>query len=251
MNTHAAQQSGARRQTRRSAPVDRFPSAFEQQAGAGFGVGTPRQRQQHGRRMLHRAPQTEPGSERDAARRFGRGIAQVQGHQPEAAALDQQIGGFERVIGAARATHPEQALQAYAGRGGGSRIEGILGIHQSADFLARGGAGERGDQEAGTAGRSRTKHFRQAAARQAAGGAIQLGNPAGDQFQRGADAPFERAVSEEWFELFFENRRAAHFRFLFACTIFLQDEFFVKGGTIRPVPIAPNSAQERAGMHIV
>ena len=55
----------------------------------------------------------------------------------ETAALDQQVGGFERVLGVMAAAHPQQPVQPHAGGGGRKRVEGIFGIHQGADFLPR------------------------------------------------------------------------------------------------------------------
>ena len=128
----AAQQAGDDRapdQVVASAP------ALQHQRGAGFGVGLPRHRDQHGRAYF---PPRGAGGTRKSARcgaRLGRRIAQIHDHQAEPAALDQQIGGFEGVLGACAAAHPEQALQLHAGIVGGVRGKGILGIHQRADFL--------------------------------------------------------------------------------------------------------------------
>ena len=110
----------------------------------------------------------------------------------EAAALDQQVGRFERVLGVVAAAHPKQALQAHAGGGGGSGIEGVFGIHQRADFLPRRGLRQDGKQQAGAAGGSRAEDFGEAAARQSAGGGIDLGNAGGDAFGRG------RACQSRW-----------------------------------------------------
>ena len=115
--SNAAQQPG---DGARAGPVDALARAFQHQGGAGLGVGLPRHRNQHGGRMFHGAAQAEPGSQRDAARGGGRRIAQIHGHQSEPAALDQQIGGFEGVLGVVPAAHPKQAVQAHAGGGGGS-----------------------------------------------------------------------------------------------------------------------------------
>ena len=204
-------------------PRHSFPRAFQHQRGAGLGVRPPSHRQQHGGRMLYRAAQAEPGSERDAARHFDRRIAQIHRHQPESATLDQQIGRFERPLRAMAATHPKQAVEAHAGRRGGSRVEGVFGVHQRADFLARRGLGQDGNQQAGASRRSRSKDFRQAAARQPPGSAINLRNPDRNHLRRRARLPLQRPAAQHRFELFFDPRRAAHIRLLFACTIFLQD----------------------------
>ena len=122
--------------------------------GAGFGVRLPRHRHQHGRGILHRAAQAEPGGERNAPRGFGRRIAQVHGHQAETAALDQQVGRFQRVLGVVRATNPKQPVEPHPGRGRRSGIEGVFGIHQRAEFLPRRGLGQDA-RAAGWCGRKR------------------------------------------------------------------------------------------------
>ena len=129
-----------------------------------------------------------------------RRIAQIHDHQAEAAALDQQVGRFERVFGAVPAAHPEQALQLHAGIGGGVRGEGILGIHQRAGFLTRGGGGKNPEQQAGAAGGCGPDDFGEASAGQSAGGRIDFRNACGGAFRLGAGLPAEGSA-EDRFEL--------------------------------------------------
>src|SRR5579862_3766597 len=106
--------------------------------------------------MLHGAAQTEPGSERYAAGGRGRCIAQIESYDAEAAALDQEVGRPEGMLGVMGAADPQETVQTDTGGGGGSRVEGIFGIHQGAGFLTGGGLGKDGEQQTGASGGSGT-----------------------------------------------------------------------------------------------
>src|ERR1017187_1624347 len=218
MSSHAAQQT---RGARRAAPFGALARAFQRQRRTSSGVRLPGYRDQHGGGMFHGAAQAKPRGERNAVRGGERGVAQVQHDHAETAALDQQVGGFEGSLGAA-GTNPNQPLQLHASRGGRRRVKGVLGIHQRANFFARGGLGQNRKQQAGAARRSRPDDLGEAPARQPAGGAIDLPNSRGEHLRRRPRLPFQRAT-QQGFELFFERRRHHNFRFLFACTIFLQE----------------------------
>ena len=162
--------------------------------------------------MLHGAAQTEPGSERDAARGAHRSIAQIQRHHAEAAALQQQVRRTERMCGVVAAADPQQPRQLHAGSGGGERIERILGIHQGAEFLACGGSSQNRNQQAGAAGRRRAENLREAPARQPAGRQVDFRNAARNRFSSRFRLPPE-VTAEQRFELFPEQRRAHDFAF--------------------------------------
>src|SRR2546429_356569 len=59
--------------------------------------------------------------------------------QPEAAALPQQVGDFQGVLGFAATADPQQPVERNARGCGGSRIERVVHIHQGAKLFARGG----------------------------------------------------------------------------------------------------------------
>ena len=65
-----------------------------------------RARAKHRRRILDGAAQAEPRSQRDAAGAVEGRIAEIHGHDAEAAALDQQVGGLEGMLGILRGTNP-------------------------------------------------------------------------------------------------------------------------------------------------
>ena len=58
--------------------------------------------QQHGARVLDGVAEAEPGGRRDAARGFGRRVAEIHRHHAEAAALHDQVGDFEGALGIGR-----------------------------------------------------------------------------------------------------------------------------------------------------
>ena len=64
-------------------------------------------------------------------------IAQIHRHQTESAALNQQVGRFERVLGIVAAADPEHAIESHAGGFGGRGVERVFCIHQCARFLPR------------------------------------------------------------------------------------------------------------------
>ena len=205
---------------RRAGPFGALARAFDHQRGAGLGVRLPRQREQHGRRMLHRAPQAEPGGERDAARRRRRGVAEVHRHDAEAAALNQQVGRLEGMFGVFARNEPRSH-----GRGGPRRRRPTPGRrhrrHRPARRFRRAPWRRRGSQcsrlvrpeEAGP-----TISVRQPRGR------LDFGDAGGDDFRLGTCLPEDR------FELLFEDRRRHCIRLFFACTIFLQATDEVSSG---------------------
>ena len=60
--------------------------------------------------MFHGAAQAEPGSERNAARAGGWGIAEIEDDESEATALNEEVCGFEGVLGVVGAADPEEAV---------------------------------------------------------------------------------------------------------------------------------------------
>ena len=186
----------------RARPCGVLARAFQLQRGARFGVRLARHRDQNRRGVFHGAAQAKPGSQRDAAGRGGRGIAEIQNDEAESTALDQQVGGFEGMLGIVGGTNPKQAVEVDAGGAGGRGIEGVFGVDKGANFFPMSCLGEDGEQETGAAGGRRSEDFGEAAARQSAGGRVKIGNAGGDAFGRGAGLPVEMA-SEEGFELFF------------------------------------------------
>ena len=140
------------RRMERAGPGGVLAGAFQLQGGAGFGVRLARHGDQHGGAVFDGAAQAKPGRKRNAAGGGGRGIAEIEDDEAETAALDQQIGGFEGVLGVVGGTDPEEAVEADAGCAGGSGVEGIFGIDEGADFCRDGWLG-RGWRAAGWCGR--------------------------------------------------------------------------------------------------
>ncbi len=118
-------------------------------------------------RVFHRAPEAEPGVERNIAHGLGRNIAQVEGDQAKAAALDKQISGAEGLVDIA-AAHPKQLLEFHASGCSGVRIESVMAVDQGTDFFVRGSFGQGGNQEAGAPGARRAADFGEAATRETA-----------------------------------------------------------------------------------
>jgi hypothetical protein len=147
--------------------------------------------------------------------------------------VDEEVGGFEGVLGVVRGADPQEAIEVDAGGGGGCGVEGIFGVDEGADFFAMGGLGEDGEQQAGAAGGSRSEDFGEAAAGESSGGRVELGDAGGDTLGGRAGLPVQVAA-EEGFELFLEGYGGHYFRFLFALTIFLPDEGVGVNGVVRP-----------------
>ncbi len=96
------------------------------------------------------------------------------------------------------------------------RAEGILGIHQRADFLALGGARQDRMQQRGAAGGGRSDDFGKRTARESAGRGIEFRDTGGHGFRSGAFLPCECSGKDRC-ELVLEDGRA-HIRLLFAYT---------------------------------
>ena len=207
----------------RAGPGGVLAGAFQLQRSAGFGVGLARQRDQHGGAVFHGAAQSKPGSERDAAGSGGRDIAEIEDDEAETAALNQQVGGFEGVLGVIGGANPKEAVEMDAGIAGRSGVEGIFGVDEGADFFAMGGGSKDGEQKAGSAGRRGAEDLGEASAGESASGRVEGGNAGGDALGRGAGLPIEMAA-EYGFEFRFEGGGRHCIRFLFALTIFLPDE---------------------------
>jgi hypothetical protein len=97
-----------------------------------------------------------------------RHVHQIERHKTEAAALQQKIGGAQRVIDIF-AAHPEQLFQVHAGGFGGVRIEAVRRVDQRARFTLGGACGERRDEQTGAARAGRAENFGERAAGQTAG----------------------------------------------------------------------------------
>jgi len=114
-------------------PAGGFRFQAQHQRSASFCLRFPIQKHQNRRRIFHRAPQTKPDVQRHMANIFRGNIAQIERDQTEAAALQKQIRGAQRVI-QIPAAHPQQLFQFHAGRFRRMRIEGVASIHKSAHF---------------------------------------------------------------------------------------------------------------------
>jgi hypothetical protein len=130
--------------------------------------------------------------------------------------LNQQVGGFEGMLGIVGGTNPKQSVEVDTGGAGGRGIEGVFGVDEGANFFPMSGLREDGEQETGAAGGCRPEDFGEAAARQSAGSRIEIANAGGDAFGRGAGLPVEMAAKKR-FELRFEGC-PGHIRLLFAYT---------------------------------
>ena len=142
-------------------PFGALAGAFDRQRGAGFGIRLPRQREEHSRRIFDGAAQAEPRSQRDAAGGRERRVAEIHRHDAEAAALNEEVGGLEGVLGVFGGTNPNETVEADAGGVGGGGVEGLVGIDEGAGFAAAGGGGEDGVEQGSASGRSRTDDLRQ------------------------------------------------------------------------------------------
>ena len=118
------------------------------------------------------------------------------------------------MFGAVGAPYPKEPVEPYPGGGGADGVESILGVHQRAGVLPPCGFGQNGKQQAGTAGRSGAMDFREAAARQAAGGRIHFRDSRANHFGRREGLPLQ-CSAERRFELPPEGR-PAHIRLFFA-----------------------------------
>jgi len=196
---------------KRSRPGGVLAPAFQLQRGAGFGVRLARHRDQHGRGVFHGATQAKPGSQRDAAGRGRWDIAEIEDDETESAALNQQIGSFEGMLGIVGGTNPKQTIEVDTGSAGRCGIESVLGVDKGANFFPMSGLREDGEQKASASGGCRPEDFGEASPRQAAGGRIEIGNTGGNAFRRGTGLPVEMAA-EERFELRFECG-SRHFAF--------------------------------------
>ncbi len=105
-------------------------------------------------------------------------VGEIQHHEAEAARLDQQVGGFQRVLRIAPAIHPEDAIEIHAGFEGRGRIERARCIDPCAAFAALRGLAEKGENQGGAAGRFGAADFGERA----------TGNASGDEAVDGRDA---------------------------------------------------------------
>src|SRR5262245_19874386 len=126
--------------------------------------------------MLDGAAQAEPRCKRNAAGGSQGRAGEVHHDHPEAAAVEEEVGCFKGALGVAGASHPEKTVETDPGGGGADGFERISGVDKSANFIAHGGGGERGDQQAGTSRGSRSNDFREAAAGEASAEGVESGN---------------------------------------------------------------------------
>src|SRR5262249_20951527 len=158
----------------------------------------------------------EPGRERDPPRGRWWGIAQVENHQAEASALNQQVGGFECMFGIVGAAHPEEAGQGGSGCRGIVGGEGVLRVHQGTEFFTDGSFGEDRMEQRGASGGGGSHDFGKGSARESARGGIDFRDAGRNAIGLGTGLPGVWA-GEEGCELVVEGG-SSHFRFLFAYT---------------------------------
>ncbi|MEI9971431.1 MAG: hypothetical protein WDO73_04865 [Ignavibacteriota bacterium] len=143
----------------RTRPYGVLAGALQLQRSAGLGVRLARHRDQYGGGILHGATQAKPGRERDAASHGGRSIAEIEHDHPEPTALNQQVDGFQGMLGAV-GTNPKQAVEVDAGGAGGGRVESVFGIDQGANFFTMSRLREDGEQAGWCARRTPARRFR-------------------------------------------------------------------------------------------
>src|SRR5436305_11440556 len=118
-------------------PVWRACIQSQHQRRARFSIRLFLKYQQNARRILDGAAETKPRIQRNLSNRSLRHITQIDGHQPKASALDEQIRGAQGLVDVV-AAHPKELLQ-HDSRGLRiGRIESVSRIHQRADFPRRG-----------------------------------------------------------------------------------------------------------------
>jgi hypothetical protein len=192
----------------------------ELQVGAGFGVDLTTDDDESGAHSFGGVAEAEPGGEGDALGVADFKISQVHGDDAEATGLDEEVRGLEGVFGVVAAADPEQMGEIDAGGFGFGGIEGTGSIDEGAEFVAAGGLGEEGDEQAHAAGRGRAVDFGHADAGDAAGEGID-GREAGfGHFGGGFLMEGEidvEAMDERRADLFTECG-GCHVLLLFACT---------------------------------
>ena len=108
----------------------------EYQGSAAFRVRFLFENDENSRRMFHGPAKTKPHLERNVADHVRRSVAQIEGDQTEASALDEQIGGAEGLVDIP-AADPEDLLEGDARSFGGMRVEGVSPIDEGAHFILR------------------------------------------------------------------------------------------------------------------
>ena len=83
---------------------------------------------------------------------LGAKFAQIEDGEPEAASVENHVGGLEGVLEMALALDPEQPVEGHAGGLAGGGAEGVAAIDQSAEFALAGGGGQSGLEQGGAAG---------------------------------------------------------------------------------------------------
>lgn len=72
---------------------------------------------------------------------LGAKFAQIEDRKPEAASVENHVGGLEGVLQMALALDPQQPVKGHAGGLAGGGAEGVGAIDQSAEFALAGGGG--------------------------------------------------------------------------------------------------------------
>src|SRR5207253_10361968 len=87
--------------------------------------------------------------QRQARRRF----AKIEPDQRESRTADAQVGGAERQVRTATATHPEEAPKIHSGSRGGGGIERLVGVDEGGHRSSACDAPQAGRKEARATGR--------------------------------------------------------------------------------------------------
>jgi hypothetical protein len=83
--------------------------------------------------------EAKPRGKGNTPRIAGCDAGEIERHDPESPRLDDEIGGFERFLGAAAAPDPKQMGQLHTGIAGREGIEVTGGVDERAEFRVAGG----------------------------------------------------------------------------------------------------------------
>src|SRR5262249_27413237 len=148
----------------------------------GLRIGLLLEHEQNRGSVLDCAAEAKPDVQWHLAGEARRDVAEIDGDDAEAAALNQQIGSAQRLIDILTA-HPKQAIELHAGLAGWSGMEAGSRGNQRAGFAFGRARSEGRKQNTGAAGAWLATDFGHRAARQAADKRIQFGAAGGDQIE--------------------------------------------------------------------
>lgn len=145
-----------------------------------------------------REAETVPPGGGDALKLVGGKVAEVNDEHSEAAAVEDEVGGFQCVLDIVVALDPEDAVEVDAGGFGGGGVKRVGAIDDGAKFASSGGLGEGCMEEGGAAGGAEAGDFSDGAFGEAGEEGAKIGRSKGGG-RRNREFP-RREVNEftEW-----------------------------------------------------